>query len=238
VGSGASGCQIADELLHAGRGVYLSVSRHRRAPRRFRGKDIYFWLEALGRFAQTIDSFPSRQYPPSTVVTGVNGGYDINVRQLAADGVNVVGRVAGVSGGNLAVQANANQVLDEADKAYTDFLSAARQFIGSGIEDDLVDEEPAEPVLLPTVEEVNSLNLTREDIHTIIWATGYTYDFGWVKIPLFDERGRPIQQHGVTPVAGLYFLGLHWMHTFKSGLFSGVGADAAFLADHMARTPA
>jgi putative flavoprotein involved in K+ transport len=71
VGSGASGCQIADELLRAGRGVYMSVSRHRRAPRRFRGKDIYSWLEALGRFAQTIDSFPSRQYPPSTVVTGV-----------------------------------------------------------------------------------------------------------------------------------------------------------------------
>jgi putative flavoprotein involved in K+ transport len=238
VGSGASGCQIADELLHAGRRVFVSVSRHRRAPRRFRGKDIYWWLEALGRFAQTIDSFPSRQYPPSTVVTGVNGGYDVNVRQLASDGIKVIGRVGGASGGNLAVQANANQVLDEADKAYTDFLSAARQFIGYGIEDDLVDEEPVETIYRPTAEEVDSLNLAREGINTIIWATGYAYDFGWVKIPVFDERGRPVQQRGVTPVSGLYFLGLHWMHTFKSGLFSGVGADAAFLADHMARTPA
>ena len=237
VGSGASGCQIADELLHAGRRVYVSVSRHRRAPRRFRGKDIYWWLEALGRFAQTIESFPSRQYPPSTVVTGVNGGYDVNVRKLAADGATVIGRVVGASGGHLAVLGNANQVLDEADKAYADFLSAARQFVGRGIEDDLVDEEPTEPIHHPTVMEVDSLNLAREDINTIIWATGYAYDFGWAKIPLFDERGRPIQQRGVTPVTGLYFLGLHWMHTFKSGLFSGVGADAAFLADHMARTP-
>ncbi|MDQ0678329.1 putative flavoprotein involved in K+ transport [Arthrobacter pascens] len=238
VGSGASGCQIADELLHAGRRVYVSVSRHRRAPRRFRGRDIYWWLEELGRFAQTIDSFPSRQYPPSTVVTGVNGGYDVNVRQLASEGAKVIGRVGGASGRNLGVLANANQVLDEADRAYTDFLSAARQFIGNGIEDDLVDEEPLETIYRPTVEEVDSLNLAREDINTIVWATGYAYDFGWVKIPLFDERGRPIQQRGVTPVTGLYFLGLHWMHTFKSGLFSGVGADATFLADHMARTPA
>jgi putative flavoprotein involved in K+ transport len=238
VGSGASGCQIADELLHAGRRVHMSVSRHRRAPRRLGGKDIYWWLEALGRFSQTIDSFPSRQYPPSTVVTGVNGGYDVNVRQLASDGVTVIGRVVGASGGNLVVQANANQVLDEADKAYTDFLLAARQFISNGTKVDLVEEEQAEPTQFPKVEEVDSLDLPREDIHTIIWATGYAYDFGWVKIPLFDERGRPIQQRGVTPVPGLYFLGLHWMHTFKSGLFSGVGADAEFLADHMAGTTA
>jgi putative flavoprotein involved in K+ transport len=236
VGSGASGCQIADELLHAGRRVYLSVSRHRRAPRRFRGRDVYWWLEALGRFAQTIDSFPDRQYPPSTVVTGVNGGYDVNVRQLSADGVTVIGRVIGASDRNLAVQANANQVLDEADQAYISFLSAARQFIGGhGIEALLEQEEPEAPIHLTPVQEVDSLNLAKEGINTIIWATGYAYDFDWVKIPVFDHRGRPIQQRGVTPVPGLYFLGLHWMHTFKSGLLSGVGADAEFLADHMAR---
>jgi putative flavoprotein involved in K+ transport len=216
--------------------VYLSVSRHRRAPRRFRGRDVYWWLEALGRFSQTIDSFPDRQYPPSTVVTGVNGGYDVNVRQLAADGVTVIGRVIGASGQNLAVRANANQVLDEADQAYTGFLSATRQFIsGNAIEEWLEPEGAEEPTHLPAVEEVDSLNLARESINTIIWATGYAYDFQWVKIPVFDDRGRPIQQRGVTPVPGLYFLGLHWMHTFKSGLLSGVGADAEFLADHMAR---
>lgn len=236
VGSGASGCQIADELLHAGRSVYLSVSRHRRAPRRFRGKDVYWWLEALGRFAQTIDSFPARQYPPSTVVTGVNGGYDVNARQLALDGVRVIGRVIGTAGRNLAVQANANQVLDEADKAYVDFLVAARQFVSRGIEEELAQEEPQEPIRLPAVEEAASLDLTGLGINTIIWATGYAHDFDWVRIPVFDDRGRPIQQHGVTPISGLYFLGLHWMHTFKSGLLSGVGADAEFLAHHMHRS--
>jgi putative flavoprotein involved in K+ transport len=121
VGSGASGCQIGDELLRAGRTVFLSVSRHRRVPRRFRGKDVYWWLDRMGRFAQTIDSFPGRQWPPSTVVTGVSGGYDLNVRQMAADGVRVLGRVIGVSDGTLTVARNANQVLDEADAAFAGF---------------------------------------------------------------------------------------------------------------------
>src|SRR4051794_15969361 len=112
VGSGASGCQIGDELLRAGRTVFLSVSRHRRVPRRYRGEDVYWWLERMGRFAQTIDSFPGRQWPPSTVVTGVSGGYDMNVRQMAADGIRVLGRVIGASDGTLTVARNANEVLD------------------------------------------------------------------------------------------------------------------------------
>jgi putative flavoprotein involved in K+ transport len=237
VGSGASGCQIADELLHAGRRVYLSVSRHRRAPRRLRGRDVYWWLDKMGRFAQPIDSFPGRQWPPSTVVTGVNGGYDVNVRQLAAGGVRVVGRVVGASGERLAIEANANQILDDADKAYADFLSAAREFALTRVQEELAEEQPAEPTRLPAaINEVDSLNLAGDNVNTIIWATGYGYDFDWLKVPVFGERGRPAQRRGVTQRPGLYFLGLHWMHTFKSGLFSGVGADAEYLAEHMART--
>ena len=236
MGSGASGCQIADEVLHAGRRVFLSVSRHRRVPRRFRGKDVYWWLEKLGRFAQTVDSFPARQWPPSTVITGVNGGYDVNVRQLAADGVGVVGRVVGVSEDSVRIHGNANQILDEADTAYDAFLSAARQLAATGAGDELAEEHVTEPTPLPvSVDELGSLDLTRNNINTIIWATGYTYDYGWVNLPVFDERGRPAQHRGVTQRPGLYFLGLHWMHTFKSGLLAGVGSDAEYLADHMAQ---
>jgi putative flavoprotein involved in K+ transport len=237
VGSGASGCQIADELLRAGRRVYLSVSRHRRAPRRIRGRDFYWWLEKMGRFAQTIDSFPGRQWPPSVVVTGVNGGYDVNVRQLAADGVQVLGRVVGAAGNTITVETNANEILDGADKAYADFLAAARDVVAAGVQEELGDEEVPEPSGLPrAVPEVDMLDLTRENVTTIVWATGYRYDFGWVKVPVFDEHGRPIQDRGITPWPGLYFLGLHWMHTFKSGLFSGVGSDAEHLAQHITRS--
>jgi putative flavoprotein involved in K+ transport len=237
VGSGASGCQIADELLHAGRTVFLSVSRHRRVPRRFRGRDVYWWLEKMGRFTQTIDSFPGRLWPPSIVVTGVNGGYDVNVRQLAADGVRVVGRVAGASGGQVAIEANADQILDEADTAYAGFLSAARELAAQGTGEDLAGDQPAASTGPPgPVGEAWSLDLAREQIGTIIWATGYAYDLGWVKAPVLDNAGRPVQRRGITRTPGLYFLGLHWMHTIKSGLLSGVGNDAEYLAEHIAST--
>ena len=238
VGSGASGCQIADELLRAGRTVFLSASTHRRVPRRFRGRDVYWWLDRMGRFAQTIDSFPGRRWPPSTVVTGVNGGYDVNVRQMAADGVRVLGRVLGASDGSLAVAGNANEVLDEADSAFAGFLAAARELTAANPDLDLAEEEPTTPAALPaTVAEVDELDLRRENVAAIIWATGYDYDYGWLRVPVLDAHGRPLQQRGVSPVPGLFFLGLHWMHTFKSGLLSGVGSDAEYLAEHMDERP-
>ena len=234
VGSGASGCQIADELMRAGRTVFLSISSHRRAPRRFRGKDVYWWLDRMGRFAQTIDTLPGRQWPPSTVVTGVSGGYDVNVRQMAADGIRVLGRVLGTSDGTLAVAGNANEVLDAADAAYEGFLAAAREFARADPDADLAEEEPAGSAVLPaTVVEVESLDLRRENVVAIVWATGYDYDYGWLRAPVLDVQGQPLQQRGASPTPGLYFLGLHWMHTFRSGLFSGVGSDAEYLAEHM-----
>ena len=237
VGSGASGCQIAEELLQAGRTVFLSVSRHRRIPRRYRGRDVNWWLEKMGRFAQTIDSLPGRRWPPSIVVTGVNGGYDVNVRQLAADGVRVVGRAAGASGGQVAIEANANHILDEADTAYAGFLASARELAAHGIGEDLADDHPADRAgPAAAVRETGSLDLAKERIGTIIWATGYAYDLGWVEAPVLDHAGRPVQHRGVTQVPGLYFLGLHWMHTIKSGLLSGVGNDAEYLAEHITGT--
>ena len=236
VGSGASGCQIADELLRAGRTVFLSVSKHRRVPRRFRGKDVYWWLANTGRFTTTIDSFPGRQWPPGIVVTGVSGGYDVNVRQMAADGVRVLGRVLGASDGTLAIARNANEVLDEADATFTGFLTTAREFAAANPDLDLAEEEPnAAEITSPTIVEVQSLDLQRENVTVIVWATGYDYNYDWLQAPVLDGQGRPLQQRGITPVPGLYFLGLHWMHTIKSGLLCGVGSDAEYLAEHIDR---
>ncbi|MGX9573641.1 flavin-containing monooxygenase [Mesorhizobium sp. f-mel] len=128
VGSGASGSQIADELQQSGRNVYLSVSPHRRVPRRYRGKDVLWWFDKMGRFEITIDSFPERRYPPSTVITGVNGGYDMDVRRFARDGGTVLGRVLGCADGKLSIGDDASQILAEADKSYEDFVSAAEMW--------------------------------------------------------------------------------------------------------------
>jgi putative flavoprotein involved in K+ transport len=234
VGSGASGCQIADELLHAGRTVFLSVSRHRRAPRRFRGRDVYWWLERMGRLDQTIDSLPGRRWPPALSVTGVRGGYDVDVRQMAADGIRVLGRVLDASHSRVTIARNANELLDQADEALTEFLDAARQFAAANPDLELGDEEPAQSPAPPAiVAEVESLDLRRENVTAVVWATGYDYDYGWLQAPVLDVEGRPLQRRGVSPVPGIYFLGLHWMHTFKSGLFSGVGSDAEYIAEHL-----
>ena len=159
------------------------------------------------------------------------------VRQLAADGVRVVGRLVDASDQTAAISTNANQILDGADQAYEDFMSAARDLAITGIEEDLAEEQTVEPEPIPApIDEVDSLDLGREKIAVIIWATGYTYDYGWVQAAAFDERGRPSHQRGLTQVPGLCFLGLHWMHTFKSGLLAGVGQDAEYLADQLGRT--
>jgi putative flavoprotein involved in K+ transport len=188
----------------------------------------------MGRLAQTIDSFPGRQWPPGIVVTGISGGYDVDVRQMANDGIRAVGRVLGVSDGSLIVARNANEVLDEADEACAGFVAAAREFAAANPGLEFAPEEGTRPKALPpSIAEVESLDLRREKVTAIVWATGYGYDYGWLSAPVLDAQGRPLQRRGVSPVPGLYFLGLHWMHTIKSGLLCGVGMDAQYIADHM-----
>ena len=190
----------------------------------------------MGRFAQTIDAFPGREWPPSTVVTGVSGGYDVDVRGMVAEGVRTLGRVVGASDGILTVARNANDVLDEADASFAGFVAAAREFASGNPDLEVAEEEHTVVASTPaTVPEIDSLDLRRENVAAIIWSTGYDYDYSWLHLPVLDAQGRPIQQRGVSPAPGLYFLGLHWMHTFKSGLFSGVGADAEYLAERMAQ---
>jgi putative flavoprotein involved in K+ transport len=164
----------------------------------------------------------------------VSGGYDVNVRQMAADGIRVLGRVIGAPDGRLAVARNANELLDEADAAFAGFLAAAREFVATNLHVELSEEEPTGSAVLPAaVAEVDYLDLRREKVAAIVWATGYDYDYGWLRVPVLDVQGRPLQQRGVSGAPGLYLLGLHWMHTFKSGLLAGVGSDAEYVAEHM-----
>lgn len=238
IGSGASGCQIADELQQTGRTVYLSVSRHKRVPRRYRGKDILWWFDKMGRFEVTIDSFQGRRYPPSTVVTGVNGGYDMNVRRFARDGGRVLGRLLGCADGQLAMGEDATRILAEADQTYDEFISAAKmratEFESSGDLDE--DDHLSAVPIAAEIDVALTVDLAGEKINSVIWATGYRFDYDWLKMPVLGAQGAPIQHRGVTAFPGLYFLGLHWMHTFGSGLLSFVGRDAAYIADHLEDT--
>ncbi len=237
VGSGASGAQIADELNRTGRTVFLAVSRHRRVARRFRGKDLVWWGEKMKRFDTAIDSYPDRQPPLTTLITGIGGGYDVDVRRLGKEGVNILGRIQGVTEGTLALADDANSILDAADGSFAEYLTSVRDYVKTMDPAEVPSQDESKlPLPASPLPQKDSLHFRHSNIRAVIWCTGYDYDFGWVKLPLFDEHGSPIQKRGVTSCPGVYFLGLHWMHTFKSGLLFGAGRDAEYIAGHIDAT--
>jgi putative flavoprotein involved in K+ transport len=232
VGSGSSGCQIAEELNEHGRRVYFALSRHLRIPRRYRGKDVTWWYEMMGRWDAKIDDMPGRKWPVPTVLSGTHGGHDMNVRQLGAKGVIVLGRLVHVVGEKLAFADDAELILQEADSAYWTFFEAADAHARANGLDFPV--ETIERMMARPIDAIASLDLAEAGIASVIWSTGYRYDYGWLKLPVLDERGAPLQRRGLTSCPNIYFLGLHWMYKFKSAILAYVVEDAAYLADHIA----
>jgi putative flavoprotein involved in K+ transport len=234
VGSGASGAQISEELLRAGRHVYLSVGRHRRMPRRYRGRDLIWWLSALGLDETRVeDRGPER---PQPLITGALGGYTIDLRDFAARGVTLLGRLERAHGVKLEFSPGLAGLIADGDATYMAFLDMVdahieRQGLNLSAEPAARAVHPDPPCLL---DPITSLDMRAAGIGSIIWATGYGVDFGWIDIPVFDARGAPLHRAGITGVPGLYFLGLPWLAKLNSSFLSGVGDDAAHLAGHIA----
>jgi len=234
VGSGASGSQIAEELCRAGRRVYLSVGRHIRLPRRYRGHDLIWWLSAMG-----IDQTPVEQRGPSRLlplITGAYGGHTIDFRRFAADGVTLLGRVEAAHDGVIDLAPDLAETMANGDAAYASFLDR----VDAHVEQHALEapEEPAARAVLPDptwlAEPLRRLDIRADGIGAVIWATGYNMDFGWIDVPVLDADGEPVHRRGITDVPGLYFLGLQWLSRLNSSFLSGVGDDAAALADHIA----
>jgi len=231
VGSGQSGCQIAEELYQSGRRVYLCTGTSGRFPRRYRGKDSVDWAYQSGFFARTPEQLPSprARFAANPHVSGKNGGHDLNLHQFYRDGVILLGHLRGVQDGKLLLAPDLKDNLAWADKVASDMAKMFNLFIEkSGINAPL-EEIPAlnDGYAAP---EILTLDLKAAGITAILWAVGYSFDFSLVKLPVFDDFGFPVTQRGVTQYPGLYFLGMPWLHTMKSGLFMGVGEDAAYLA--------
>jgi putative flavoprotein involved in K+ transport len=234
VGSGQSGCQIADELYKSGRRVYLSIGSAGRAPRRYRGKDTYEWLVLAGFFDQTPEMLPSpkARFAPNPHVTGAGGGHNLNLHRFARDGVTLLGHLRGAADGRLAIAPDLYESLNRADQLEAQLVKLIDGAIaGSGL------DAPEErlPELRDGFDQaaITELDVRTAGITSIIWAAGYRFDFGLVKLPACDEDGYPVQQRGVTRYPGLYFVGLPWLRTRKSGLLLGVAEDAAFIAEHI-----
>ncbi len=235
VGSAQSGCQIAEELYQGGRKVYLSVGSAGRLPRRYRGKDVTYWLEALGFFGRTADKLPSpkARFAGSAHSTGKDGGHTINLHQFAQDGVILLGHIQSAKESWISLAPDLMENLAKADKLEADVVNEVDQYVEkNGL------DAPLET--LPElrdgyeVDVILELDLDSAGITSVIWATGFKFDFSLVKLPTFDEDGYPVQKRGVTEYPGLYFVGLPFLHTFKSGLLFGVGDDAAHVVSALA----
>jgi len=239
VGSGASGCQITEDLLRCGRRVYLAVGAHRRVPRRYRGRDFAYWEFALGEFDRTVDQRPAERVSP--LLTGVGGGHDIDLRRLAYEGVVLLGRLLAGEQSKLAFSSDLRATLLRGDQWFEQFVTAADAYAQrNGL--DLPDADVARKPMPDPKEasiSIQELDLKAAGISSILWATGFRHNFGWVHVPIFadgDEQLRlePVHARGVTRIPGLYLLGLPWLYKRKSSLMAGVGEDAAFLANHIA----
>jgi putative flavoprotein involved in K+ transport len=234
VGSAQSGCQIAEELYQGGRKVYLSVGRAGRFPRRYRGKDITRWLEEAF-LERTVDQLPSpkAKYAGSVHGTGKDGGHTINLHQFARDGVVLLGHIQSIEEDKIVLVPDLKENLANADKIETEIVEGIDTYIEKSGQN--VPEETL-PKLMDgfEVEEHLEVDLKSAGITSVIWATGFKFDFGLVNLPIFDEDGYPIQTRGVTEYPGLYFIGLPFLHTSQSGLIAGVGDDAAHVVSAIA----
>ena len=233
VGAGASGSQIADELLRAGKQVYLSVGPHDRPPLRYRGKDFCWWLGVLGLWDAKTRA-PGMEHI-TIAVSGAHGGQTVDFRRFAARGMTLIGRAGPVTNGVMQIAPDLARNIAGGDANYLSLLDTADAYAAKhGLdlpaepEARLFDADPA-CVTNPLLE----LNLKQADITAIVWATGYALDFGWLKADTFDAKGTPLHTCGVSQVPGLYFLGLPWLSRRASPFIWGVWHDADYLAGHI-----
>ena len=233
VGAGSSGTQIADELLRAGRRVYLSVGPHDRPPRRYRGRDFVWWLGVLGKWDMETPKAGTEHV--TIAVSGAHGGETIDFRRLAEAGMMLVGRTESFSNGVLNFAADLADNINAGDANYLSVLDEADAYIARNDLD--LPEEPEARLIGPdpacVSDPILTLDLAEAGIASIVWATGFSNDFSWLKVDAFDAQGRPQHQRGVSAEPGVYFLGLPWLSQRGSSFIWGVWHDARHIADHI-----
>lgn len=234
VGAGSSGAQIAEELLQSGRAVTLSVAPHGRPPRSYRGRDFVWWLGVLNKW--DIEA-PDDTKHVTIAVSGANGGRTVDFRRFARDGMMLVGKAVAYHDGQMTFAPDLATNLAKGDADYLAVLNQADAWaLRNGVDLPL---EPQAHVIGPDPDCVTnptlSLDLAQAGITSIIWATGYAPDFGWLNVDALDEKGKPRHQRGVSSEPGIYFVGLPWQSRRGSAFIWGVWHDAKHVVDHIAK---
>lgn len=236
VGSGQSGAQIAEDLHLAGKKVILAVGDAPRCARFYRGRDVVAWLTDMKYYDLSVREHPLKEGVRDNTnhyVTGRDGGRDIDLRKFAREGMELYGKLEDFDGTQLRFTPNLAKVLDSADKTYNGINDRIDQYIAANN----IDAPPPsryEPLWQPP-QERETLSLENANITDVIWCIGFAPDYRWLEVPVFNGRGYPAHQRGVTPFPGLYFIGLPWLHTWGSGRFSGIDQDARYVVDVIAQ---
>ena len=230
VGSGQTGCQLAEELHDAGRKVILSCGRCPWMPRRLGDHDVVWWIIESGFWNRTLAQLPSpgARLLGNPQTTGHGGGHDLNYRTLHAAGVELVGRYLGADDGKVHFAddlAESIQAGDELARGFMKWVQALCETRRLPV--------PWEVPPPPGFTGRTAVDLEGERISTVIWTAGYRPDYGWVHTPVFDEMGFPVQVDGRTEVSGLYFMGVHFQRKAQSAVLYGVGEDAELVARHI-----
>lgn len=238
VGAGQSGCQIAEELLFSQKNVYLSTSKVPNIPRHYRGRDIAIWLNNMGRLNVSVKQLPfaKAKFLANAPSSGRNGGITLNAESLWIKGVKLLGHLEAIKGDSIYLRQDVKENLLYGREFHKNMINCVNKYIEeNNINASAYSEEKDFLFSLDTSEKNRILNLKKENITSIIWCTGYKFDFDWINLPVFDDDGYPIQKNGKTAVPGLYFVGMHWQRTAKSGLLYGVGEDAALVVKEIIR---
>ena len=230
VGSGQTGCQLAEELHEAGRKVFLSCGRAPWAPRRMGGHDLVWWIVETGWWQRRLSELPSPAWRlvSNPLATGHGGGRDLNLRILDAMGIELVGRYAGAEEGTVHFEDDLARSVNSGDDMSTALKKRVDALCKQSGQDSPWEMPPPMRIASRT-----ELSLEREGVTTVIWTTGYRPDYGWVHFPVFDELGFPIQEDGRSSVPGLYFMGVHFQRKAQSAVLYGAGEDAEVVARHI-----
>lgn len=234
VGSGQSGCQIAEDLHLAGRTVHLAIGDAPRSPRVYRGRDAIDWLDDAGYYDTPVDEHrlgKDVRANENHYMSGRDGGHEIDLRAFALQGMKLYGHVTGAQGRTLSFAPTLTQNLDFADEVYLRIQRTIDAFI-----DKAAVEAPRDPPYAPCWApdaDPAALDLDAANIRSVIWCTGFRADFSFIDVPAFDKRGFPEHERGASHAPGLYFLGLPWLYTWGSGRFRGVERDVRHAADHL-----
>jgi putative flavoprotein involved in K+ transport len=219
---------LAEEIHASGRPVTLSVGDHTRVPRQYRGRDIFAWMEAAGILDEPVIESGNVEYArrqPSLQLVGRADNRDIHLGILRDQGIRLVGRLVGISTGTAAFNDDLEQTTAASHKRMLRCLDRIdAHIVDNGLQTTAADAAARVPFFARG--NATTLNLWREGIRSVIWATGYTRRYPWLKAPVLDTRGEISHRGGVTALSGLYVLGLTYLRRRRSSFIDGCALDA------------